>query len=146
MTGAVVPRPAGDGVAARLAAMELRDRLVNLGLFGAAAVAWGVVIVVLTTRDPLLDREAGLVGAAAIGIAAGLTTMPLFWLGAFARNHRVAYRGEWVRAIRRGGWLGVIGAFFVALRVEGAFQLPIALFVLAMVFIAEATLSSDRWS
>ncbi|MBM4409653.1 MAG: hypothetical protein FJ038_13895, partial [Chloroflexi bacterium] len=119
--------------------MELRDRLANLALFAAAAVAWAVVAVVLTTRDPLLDREAGLVGAAAIGVAAGLSTMPLFWLAAFGRNRGVAYRGEWVRAIRRGGWLGAVSAFFIALRVEGAFQLPIALFVLAMVVIAEAT-------
>ena len=140
------PGRAGEGVAARLAVMELRDRLVNLALFAAAAAAWGVFVILLTTRDPLLDREAGLVGAAAIGIAAGLTTMPLFWLAAFGRNRGVAYRGEWVRAIRRGGWLGAVSAFFIALRVEGAFQLPIALFVLAMVVIAEATLSSDRWS
>ena len=134
----------GEAGAARLGAMELRDRLGNLGLFVAAVVAWSIVALVLTTRDPRLDREAGLLGAGAIGAAAGLTAIPLFWLAVFARNRRVAYRGEWIRAIRRGGWVGAVTAFFVALRVEGAFQLPIALFVLIMVAIAEATMSMER--
>ena len=130
--------------AARLGTMELRDRIGNLGLLVAAAVAWGVVALVLTTRDPRLDREAGLLGAGAIGVAAALTAIPLFWLAVFARNRRVAYRGEWIRAIRRGGWVGAVAAFLVALRVEDAFQLPIALFVLIMVAIAEATMSMER--
>ncbi len=134
--------PAGH--AARLGSMELRDRLINLGFFGAALVGWAVVALILTSRDPRLDPDAGIAGAGAIGAAAGLTAVPLFWLAVFARNRRVAYRGEWIRAVRRGAWVGVVLAFLVALRVEGAFQLPIALFVLAMVFIAEATISMER--
>ena len=34
--------------------------------------------------------------------------------------------------------------FFVGLRLQGALQFPIALFVLAMVAVAEATLSAER--
>jgi hypothetical protein len=124
--------------------MEVRDRLVNLALFAAAVAAWAVVAMVLTTRDPRLDREAGLIGAVAIGVATMLTAIPLFWLAVFARNRRVAYRGEWINALRRGAWVGAIAAFIVALRVEGAFQLPIALFVVAMACIAEATISMER--
>ena len=51
--------------------MEARDRLVNLGLFGAAAVAWLLVGIVVTTRDPLVDPMAGFVGAGLAGAALG---------------------------------------------------------------------------
>ena len=136
--------PARDGTLARLGAMELRDRLANLAGFAAAAVAWLLVAVVVTTRDPRLDPDAGLLGAGLIGLAVGLTAAPLFWLAGFARHHRVAYRGDWLRALRRGAWVAVVVAVFVALRLQGAFQLPIALFIITMVFIAEMTLSTER--
>lgn len=122
--------------------METRDRLGNLGLFGAAAVVWLLVGIVVTTRDPTLDPGAGFLGAGLIGLAVGLTVTPLFWLSVFARHRRIAYRGDWTRAIRRGAWVGVVVVFFVALRLQGVFQLPIALFVVTMVFIAEAALST----
>jgi hypothetical protein len=124
--------------------MEARDRLANLAVFGAAAVAWILVGFVVTTRDPRLDPDAGFVGALLIGLAIGLTTIPLFWLAVFGRHRRIAYRGDWLRAIRRGAWVTAIVALFVALRIQGALQLPIALFVLTMVAVAEATLSADR--
>ncbi len=124
--------------------MEARDRLANLALFIAAAVVWVLVGLVVTTRDPRLDPAAGLLGALLIGLAIGLTTIPLFWLAVFGRHRRIAYRGDWTRAIRRGGWVTVIVAVFVGLRLQGAFQLPIALFVVTMVLIAETTLSVER--
>ncbi len=124
--------------------MEARDRLVNLGLFGAAAVAWLLVGIVVTTRDPLVDPMAGFVGAGLAGAALGLTVMPLFWLAAFGRHRRVAYKGDWLRAIRRGGWVALVVALFVVLRIQGVFQVPIALFVVAMVLVAESTLSVER--
>jgi len=124
--------------------MEARDRLVNLGLFGAAAVAWFLVGIVVTTRDPLVDPLAGFVGAGLIGAALGLTAMPLFWLAVFGRHRRVAYKGDWLRAIRRGAWVALVVALFVVLRIQGVFQVPIALFVVAMVLVAESTLSVER--
>ncbi len=124
--------------------METRDRLANLGLFAAAALTWVVVGLIVTTRDPVLDPGAGLAGALAIGLAVGLTMIPLLWLAVFARHGRIAYRGDWSRAARRGGWVAAVVALFVALRLQGALQVPIALFVLAMVAIAEATLSTER--
>jgi hypothetical protein len=127
-----------------LGPVELRDRLGNLGGFAAAAVVWALVALIVTTRDPRLDPDAGLLGAGLIGLAIGLTAMPLFWLAAFALHRRVAYRGDWIRALRRGAWVAVVVAVFVALRLQGAFQWPIALFVLTMVLIAEATLSVER--
>jgi hypothetical protein len=37
-----------------------------------------------------------------------------------------------------------VSAVFVLLRLEGALQLPIALFIVVMVLVAEATLSAER--
>jgi hypothetical protein len=124
--------------------METRDRLANLGLFAAAALVWILVGLIVTSRDPLLDPAAGFVGALLMGLAVGLTVIPLFWLAVFARHGRIAYRGDWIRAVRRGFWVGALVGLFVALRLQGSLQLPIALFVLAMVSIAEATLSAER--
>jgi hypothetical protein len=124
--------------------MEARDRLANLGLFIVAGIVWVLVGLVVTTRDPKLDPAAALVGALLIGLAIGTTTIPLFWLAVFGRHRRIAYRGDWMRAARRGAWVMVVAAVFVGLRLQGAFQLPIALFVLTMVLIAETTLSVER--
>lgn len=136
--------PSGPAGLDRLDAMEVRDRLSNVGVFALALVAWALAAVIVTTRDPRLDPGAGIVGAALIGLALGLTAVPLFWLAIFARHRRVAYRGDWLRASRRGAWVAIVAAVFIALRLQGAFQLPIALFVLTMVFIAETTLSVER--
>ena len=124
--------------------MESRDRMANLGLFAAAGVVWVLVALVITTRDPRIDPTAGYVGALLIGLASGLTVAPLFWLGVFARHRRIAYRGDWTRAVRRGGWVAVVTAVFVILRLQQAFVPAIALLILALVFIAEATLSVER--
>lgn len=124
--------------------MESRDRMTNLGLFAAAAVAWVLVGLVVTTRDPRTDPAAGLLGAGLMGIAIGLTCVPLFWLAVFGRHQRIAYRGDWFRAARRGGWVAVVVAVFIVLRLQGAFSLPVALFVVVMVAVAEATLSTER--
>lgn len=124
--------------------MEARDRLTNLALFGAAALVWILVGLVVTTRDPRTDPGAGFVGAILIGLAVGLTVAPLFWLSVFARHRRIAYRGDWIRAIRRGAWVTVVVAVLVVLRLQGLFEPAIALFILAMVVVAEATLSVER--
>jgi hypothetical protein len=124
--------------------MEARDRLTNLAFFAAAGVVWVLVALVATTRDPKLDPAAGFVGAVLIGLAFGLTTIPLLWLAAFGRHRRIAYRGDWTRAIRRGAWIAIVVAILVILRVQGVLQPPIALFIVALVVLAEATLSVER--
>jgi uncharacterized membrane protein HdeD (DUF308 family) len=124
--------------------MEPRDRLANLLLIAAAAGTWGLVLLVATTRDPRLDPGAGFVGAGVIGLAIGLTAIPLFWLSAFARHRRIAYRGDWIRAARRGAWVTIVVAVLVVLRLQNLFQPPLALFIVAMVLVAEATLSIER--
>ena len=79
-----------------------------------------------------------------MGLAVGLTMVPLFWLTAFGRHRRIAFQGDWTRAARRGGWVGLIVTVLVVLRLQGALELPIALFMIALVVVAEATLSAER--
>ncbi len=124
--------------------MESRDRLVNLAIFGAAGIVWVLVGLIVTTRDPVADPVAGFIGAALIGLAVGLTATPIAWLLVFGRHRRIAYRGDWTRAARRGGWVGLIVAIFIVLRLQGALEMPIALFILALASVAEATLSAER--
>ncbi|HYM82720.1 MAG TPA: hypothetical protein VEY67_01035 [Candidatus Dormibacteraeota bacterium] len=124
--------------------MEPRDRLGNLGLLAAAAIAWVLVGLVVLTRDPIVDPTAGFIGGGLMGLAVGLTTVPLFWLAWFARQRRIAFRGDWLRAGRRGAWVGIVTAVFVLLRLQGALQLPIALFLVTIVLVAEVTLSAEH--
>ena len=124
--------------------MEARDRLANLGTFAAAAASWVLVGLLVLTRDPREDPAAGIVGAALMGLAVGLTTIPLFWLAAFGRHRRIAYRGDWFRAARRGLWVGLVVGLFVALRLQAILSLPIAVFVVVLVVFAELTLSIER--
>lgn len=136
--------PHGVGEAIDSLLMEARDRLANLGFFAAAGVVWVLVALVVTTRDPRIDPGAGYIGALLIGLALGLMVIPLFWLAIFGRHRRIAYRGDWTRAIRRGGWVAVVAALFVILRLQQVFQPPIALFILLMVLVAETILSVER--
>jgi thiol:disulfide interchange protein len=124
--------------------MDARDRLTNLAFFGAAGVVWILVALVVTTRDPRVDSAAGFIGAMLMGLAIGLTTVPLFWLGVFARHRRIAYRGDWTRAVRRGFWVAVVATATVILRVQQVFQPSIILFIVALIVVFEVTLSVDR--
>lgn len=124
--------------------MELRDRLANLGLLAAAAVAWILVAVLVTTRDPYQDPMAGYIGSLLMGLAAWISAIPVLWLVVFTRHRRIAYRGDWVRATRRGAWLGLLVTVMVILRLAGAFQPAIVLFLVAIFVVAELTLSAER--
>lgn len=111
-------------------------------LFGLAAAAWVVVGAVGLLVDPLESPNAGFVGALALGAAAGCTAAPLFWLVGYARNRRIAYRGDWLRALRRGVWVGALVGVFVVMRINGIFQPQIGLFLLALAVVAEITLTA----
>jgi hypothetical protein len=124
--------------------METRDRIANLVLLALALVAWVLVGVLVSTRDPYEDTAAGYLGAVLIGVAVGLTAAPLAWLVVFARHRRIAYQGDWVRAGRRGAWIGLLVTVLVVLRLVDAFQLPIVLFLAAIFVVAEVTLSAER--
>ncbi len=124
--------------------MEARDRIANLGLLAAAAVAWVLVAILVTSRDPYAEPVAGYLGAMLIGLAVGLSAASLAWLIVFARHRRIAYQGDWMRAGRRGAWLGVLVAALIVLRLVDAFQLPIVLFLAAIIVVAEIALSAER--
>ncbi len=124
--------------------MDARDRLANLGCFAAAAVVWILVGFVVTTRDPIAEPSAGFVGALLIGLAITLTLIPLVWLTVYGRHRQIAYRGDWLRAVRRSAWVGIVIAVLIVLRLQGLLELPIALFMIALVVVAEATLSAER--
>jgi len=124
--------------------MEPRDRVANLVLLAAGGVAWILVALIVTTRDPYRDAMAGYIGALLIGLAVGTLAIPLCWLVVFARHRRIAYQGDWMRAARRGGWIGLFVAVLVVLRLVEAFQVPIVLFLAAIFVVAEVTLSAER--
>jgi hypothetical protein len=118
------------------------QRRVAITLLGLAVIAWVVVFVVGLTVDPLADPSSGFIGAIALGVATGLTAAPLFWLISFARHRRIAYRGDWLRAARRGAWVGILVAVFVVMRINGIFQPQIGLFLIALALVAEVTLTA----
>ena len=124
--------------------MELRDRTANYLCVALAVAAWAVVALLVTTTYPRESPTTALIGALAIGVACGTTSVPLFWLAVFARHRRIAFRGDWGRAIRRGGWVGLAMAFLVALRLQDVLSLPIVVFVVTMVVLAEIALSAER--
>jgi len=126
--------------------VDPRHRRIALAVFGLAAAGWVAVAIVGLTIDPLQDPNAGFAGAVALGLATALTAAPLFWLVAFARHRRIAYRGDWARAVRRGAWLGALVGLFVVMRVNGIFQPQIGLFFIALALVAEITLSSGSTS
>ncbi len=128
----------------RLHFVESRDRLLNLGLLAAAVAAWALVAVLVLRYSPKGDPSVQFLGAALIGSATGLTATPLLWLAGFARHRRIAYRGDWFRAARRGLWIGLLTALYVILRAQDAFSLPLLLFVVVLVLIVELSLSVER--
>ena len=120
------------------------DRLANVVLFVVALAAWTAVAVVLVGFDPRANAEVLLAGALLLGTALTATLAPLLWLAGYSRQGRLAYRGDWFRAARRAGLVGLVVVVFVVLRGEDALNLPLALFVVAMAVLVELTLSLRR--
>lgn len=124
--------------------MNRADRLSNVGLFTVALAAWALVALILVTFDPRVDAAALLAGTLTLGAAVAATLAPVVWLVGFALQGRIAYRGDWWRAVRRAALVGLVVAIFVVLRGQQALNLPLALFVVAMAVLVELTLSLRR--
>ncbi len=124
--------------------MYERDRLANVALLAGAAGAWAVVAYIVLNHDPLGEPVVLLAGALAMGVAAGMSLVPLLWLAGFVRARRIAYRGDWWRAARRGVLVGLVVVIFVLLLGQQMFSVPLALFVVAMAVLVEATLTFRR--
>ena len=117
------------------------DRVANLVLFAFAATAWAALAFLFVNHYPTEGATALLAGALLLGAAIGLTLAPLLWLASFVRANRIAYRGDWWRAGRRAGLAGLVATLFVLMRGQGAFSVPLALFIVAMAVLIELTLS-----
>jgi hypothetical protein len=124
--------------------MRARDRVGNLFFIALAIAAWVGVAQIVTTTYPKDSATNALVGAGFIGLASGCTIVPVFWLVSFARHRRIALLGDWSRAIRRGAWVAAVVALFVALRIQAILSLPIVVFVVVLVILAEIALSMER--
>ncbi|MGA2512301.1 MAG: hypothetical protein ABSG37_01605 [Candidatus Limnocylindrales bacterium] len=124
--------------------MEAKDRLGNSFFVGAALIAWVAVARLVTTTYARTNATTDLVGAGLIGLACGLTAVPILWLLPFARHRRIALKGDWSRAVRRGAWVAAVVALFAALRIQAVLSLPIAAFVIILVVMAEIALSADH--
>jgi len=124
--------------------VQYRDRIAAIVLIVAASVCWLAVAALLTQVSPTGRVEVQLAGALLIGLASGMTAVPLAWLAVFSRHRRIAYKGDWTRAARRGAWAGVVVALLVALRTQHAFSTPVALFVIVMVIFVEVSLGTQR--
>jgi len=124
--------------------VQHRDRIAAIVLIVAASVCWLAVAALLTQVSPTDRVEVQLAGALLIGLASGMTAVPLAWLAVFSRHRRIAYKGDWTRAARRGAWAGVVVALLVALRTQHAFSTPVALFVIVMVIFVEVSLGTQR--
>jgi hypothetical protein len=107
-------------------------------------LAWGGVAYVLTSVNPRSDSTAVVAGALLLGAAVALTVAPVLWIAGFARTRSIAYRGDWIRAIRRACLCGLVVTLLVILRAQGALSPPMAIFVIAMPVLVEITLSVRR--
>jgi len=126
------------------APVNTADRLANVGLLALCLAAWAGLAAVLVGFDPRANAQVLLAGALLLGVGVATTIAPLLWLAGFARQGRIAYRGDWWRAARRAALMGLVVVIFVVLRGEDALNLPLALFVVAMAALVELTLSLRR--
>ena len=120
------------------------DRVANLALLALAVATWAAVAIFFTTEDPRGNASAVVAGALLLGGAIALTLAPLLWLATFARHKRIAYRGDWSRAVRRAALVGLVVLLLVLLRGQGALSAPLTIFVITMAVLVEVTLSLRR--
>jgi hypothetical protein len=113
----------------------------NICLLVIAVVAWGAVVYQFMSYAPTESATSLLSGGLLLGAAVGLTLAPVFWLVAFVRHNRIAYRGSWWRAGRRAALCGLVVSLFVLIRGQGMFSVPLMLFIVAMAVLVELTLS-----
>lgn len=66
-----------------------------------------------------------------------LLVIPFAFLGELLARRRIVYRGAWWRAARRGVLAGLVVTVLAALRLGGALNPPVAIFVVAAVLGVE---------
>jgi hypothetical protein len=137
-------RAAPINSASNEADVKRRDRLANISAFALGAIAWAAFGLVIVSYDPRESAAALLAGALLLGAAVALTIAPLLWLAGFVRARHIGYIGDWWRAGRRAALVGLVIALIVVLRGQGAFSMPLGVFVVGMAVLVELTLSLRR--
>lgn len=124
--------------AATLRAVSGRDRSITLVLLAAAAAAWSVVAFVLVSISPVGDAGAQLLGALSLGAAVWLTIWPLLWWASRGRPDSLVAAG------RRSALAGLVVSILVVLRILGAVELPVVLFLVIGAVLVEVAFSLRR--
>ena len=125
--------------------MDARDRTANLAFFGAAAVVWVLVGARRhDARSAWSTRAPGFVGACLIGLAVALTLDPAHLADGLRPPPPDRLPGRLAAGDPARRWVGIVVAVLIVLRLQGLLELPIALFMIALVVVAEATLSAER--
>ncbi len=77
------------------------------------------------------------VGVGLAATSAALLVTPFAFLGEVMARRRIVYRGAWNRAGRRGVLLGLVLAALAGLRLGGALNVPITIFVIVLAVVVE---------
>jgi len=78
-----------------------------------------------------------LIGIGLAALTVGLVVTPFAFMGEVVARRRIVYRGAWGRAARRGILAGVVVVALAGLRLGGALNVPIGLFVLILAGVIE---------
>jgi hypothetical protein len=128
----------GLRVAGTLGTVSAHDRSITLALLAGAAVAWGIVALVLLTVSPVGDAGAQMLGAVSLGAAAALTMWPLLWTASRREP------GSLATAARRASLVGLVVSVLVILRVLDLLVLPVVVFLVVGAFLVELAVSLRR--
>ena len=77
------------------------------------------------------------IGVGLASTATALLVTPFAFLGEVMARRRIVYRGAWNRAARRGVLLGLVLAALAGLRLGGALNVPITIFVIVLAAVVE---------
>jgi MFS family permease len=77
------------------------------------------------------------IGVALAASSAGLLVTPFAFLGEVLARRRIVYRGAWSRAARRGVLVGLVLAALAGLRLGGALNVPITIFIIVLAAVVE---------
>jgi hypothetical protein len=70
-------------------------------------------------------------------LAVTLAVTPFAFLAEFVVRRRIAFRGAWFRAARRGALCGAVVAALAGLRIGGALNVPVAIFTVLLAILLE---------
>jgi hypothetical protein len=121
------------------------DRLIVVALVVGAALCGAALVAFASISCPASLPGQACPGASlnrvivvALGaVAAGLLVAPFAFLAEFVLRRSIAYRGAWGRAGRRGLLIAAVVVSLAALRLGGAFSIPVAIFVVLLAAIVE---------